>query len=88
MRDLRLETVDSFSSSSLRFDLETSEPAFDRSPVLDRPKLNILADVGGVLDYHLSPVASRIRSVLQIRQCWVPKYCFIQWELCRRVAVL
>lgn len=36
------EMADSFSWSSLRLDLETSEPALDL-PELDRPKLNMMA---------------------------------------------
>lgn len=45
LRDFRLEIVDTLSSSSsLRFDFDTSEPAFDR-PEPERPKLNIVANV-------------------------------------------
>lgn len=50
--DLRLESVDSLSSSSRRFDLlDTSEPTRDR-PELDRPKLNMMTgEMGNSVEY-------------------------------------
>ena len=55
--DLRLESIESSSSSSRRRILEDSEPTRDR-PELDRPKLNMVPGEVGIwwffLDYHRS----------------------------------
>lgn len=54
--DLRLERVDSLSSSSRLLDFDISEPTRER-PELDRPKLNMMTGEMGLrscrtLDYH------------------------------------